>query len=128
MKRISLETKKSWQGFLFILPWFLGFLFLFLRPFISAIIYSFGNVSVETGSLQNEFVGMTHYIYAFTGDEKFPEHLRNRTAVSGAAGFILQLVYCYGAQPEVLFQRLLPGGVLPAYYHLMWCRTGNHPG
>ncbi len=100
MKRISLETKKSWQGFLFILPWFLGFLFLFLRPFISAIIYSFGNVSVETGSLQNEFVGMTHYIYAFTGDEKFPEHLRNA---------LIELLY---QVPLVLFFSLFIATVL----------------
>ena len=71
MKRIQLETKKAWQGFFFILPWLIGFVHFFLRQFIGAVIYSFNNISIETGELLMDPAGFENYIYAFTGDERF---------------------------------------------------------
>lgn len=75
MKRMQLETKKAWQGFFFILPWFLGFIFLFLRQFLSALIYSFNSLSIESGGIQKSFVGWSNFINAFSRDEKFPVYL-----------------------------------------------------
>lgn len=86
MKRtMDLETKKAWKGFLFILPWFLGFVFLFLRQFISAIVYSFNTISIEVGGIGYHFVGLQNYIDAFTSDEKF-------------------IVYLTGSLTELLYQ------------------------
>lgn len=76
-RRMHLETKKAWQGFFFILPWFLGFVFLFLRQFISTIVYSFNNLSIESGGILMDFAGIANYHYAFTGDDKYVVYLIN---------------------------------------------------
>jgi len=65
------------DGYLFILPWLIGFLFFFLTPIVLSITFCFSNVSVgETGYTLN-FVGFENFITALTKDGKYPEFLLN---------------------------------------------------
>ncbi len=49
--RLSYSSREALRGILFIAPWLIGFVFLFLRPFISAVIYSFNDVDLSSGEV-----------------------------------------------------------------------------
>ena len=70
-RRLSYEKKKSAYGYIFISLWLVGFLFLFLVPFVNAIIYSFNELDIEPGELHMTFVGWKNYLRAFTEDADF---------------------------------------------------------
>lgn len=74
-KDLRHETKRTIAGWLFILPWIVGFLVFFLRPLISTLRYSFsvvspGDMTVRpiTGGISAVFI---HYIEAFTRDPNY---------------------------------------------------------
>ena len=78
-KHMSLQTKKAIAGYLFILPFILGFLFFIVKPMIESLQMSFSNVKVGTGQggFLMEFVGIANYKKAFMVD---PEFIRMLTA------------------------------------------------
>ena len=63
------------RGILFIAPWLIGFLFLFLRPFITAIVFSFNDVDLSNGVIELTSMGIKNYTNAFTEDTKFMVYL-----------------------------------------------------
>lgn len=70
-RQLSYEKKKASYGYIFISLWLVGFLLLFLVPFINAIIYSFNELDIEPGELHMTFVGWQNYLRAFTEDADF---------------------------------------------------------
>ncbi len=69
--RMSYERKKSLAGYLFLAPWLIGFFGLFLRTFITSVLYSFSDVNLSTGGAQLTFVGIKNYNKAFLVDPDF---------------------------------------------------------
>lgn len=69
--RISYEKIKSRYGYVFISLWLVGFLLLFLVPFITSIGYSFNELTIEPGKLITKFTGWTNYQRAFQKDTDF---------------------------------------------------------
>jgi len=55
--------KKIW-GFIFLLPWIIGFLLFFLKPFIESFYFSFHTVSPTSNGLKMTYVGFERYINA----------------------------------------------------------------
>lgn len=73
-RRLTLRGKEAVAGYLFAIPFLVGFFGLFLPMIIKSIQFSFSNMSVE----QNGYVltkaannGLEHYIRALTIDPKF---------------------------------------------------------
>lgn len=73
--RLSYERKKSLSGYLFLLPWLIGFFGLFLRTFISSVAYSFSDLSITENGVHLEFVGLENYRRAFLIDPDFVPNL-----------------------------------------------------
>lgn len=71
MKKLSYERKKSYYGYLFISIWLVGFLVLFLSPFIQSVRYSLSKVSIEQGYVGMQWVGLKNYINLFTENTDF---------------------------------------------------------
>lgn len=71
MKKLSYERKKAYYGYLFISVWAVGFVLLFLLPFISSIRYSFSSVSIQQGYIGLESVGWKNYTDLFTKNTEF---------------------------------------------------------
>lgn len=68
MKRHSLkyETKRKVQGFVFLLPFLIGFFLFFAIPLFNTIKYSFNEVGVaDTGGMTFHYVGFQNYINLF---------------------------------------------------------------
>lgn len=75
LHRSSFERSGARAGYLFILPWLIGFLYFFCKPFLQAIRFSFSTVSFpDGGGIQYDFVGLQNYIHALRSD---PEFLRS---------------------------------------------------
>ncbi len=72
-KRMSgIARRRAMTGRLFVLPFTLGFILLFLYPALESLRYSFSNVSFSEGVFSVSWLGVDHYVFAFTRDSKFP--------------------------------------------------------
>ena len=66
-----MHKKDKYQGYLYILPWLIGFFVLTLYPFVVSFAYSF----TEYDMFHIEFVGLKNYIKIFTEDKIFLQSL-----------------------------------------------------
>ncbi|MEF9959238.1 MAG: sugar ABC transporter permease [Niameybacter sp.] len=66
MRALKYSTKRKIHGFIFILPWIIGFITFFAIPIINTTIYSFNQVSVgQAGGMNLVFSGMQNYVDLF---------------------------------------------------------------
>jgi len=65
-KRLTLNQKKQLYNLLFISPWLIGFLVLFLKPVIETVIYSFHYIVPSSTGMQMTPIGFDNYIRLFT--------------------------------------------------------------
>ena len=88
--KLSYERKKGYYGYVFISIWFIGFLFLFLVPFISTILYSVSNLTIATGSLDLQSVGFKNYSdLLFVNSEFLPAFTDTLTQVATTTPLII---------------------------------------
>lgn len=66
-RKMKYKTARSLFGWLYVLPFLIGFLMFFAVPLINTVIYSFSNVGVsDQGGMSLSFNGITNYINLFT--------------------------------------------------------------
>ncbi|MDF2542509.1 MAG: hypothetical protein K0S47_2227 [Herbinix sp.] len=66
-KRMKYSTSRKLNGFIFVLPWLLGFVIFFAVPIKNTILYSFNKVEVgDGGGIVLTFSGIQNYIDLFT--------------------------------------------------------------
>ena len=75
MQNISLEKKKSLQGHMFVLPFYLGFVFFFLIPIFKSISYVFCDVTFDVTGILTDFTGLANLKYIFNEDLEFKSNL-----------------------------------------------------
>jgi ABC-type sugar transport system permease subunit len=66
-KKLTLLQRRSLTGYLFILPWLIGFLYFYVRSIILTVQFSFSDLTMNAaaGGYELENVGFYNYIYAF---------------------------------------------------------------
>jgi ABC-type sugar transport system permease subunit len=66
-KKLTLLQKRMLMGYVFILPWFIGFLYFYVRSMVRTFQFSFSEVSMDaaSGGLALDFTGLENYLYAF---------------------------------------------------------------
>lgn len=72
-KLAGLQKRKAIAGYLFILPFILGFLLFMLKPMFQSLYMSFSNVKLGAGSVEMEWIGLKNYYDAFRTD---PDYMR----------------------------------------------------
>lgn len=70
-KKLSLEQKNRYYGLYFILPWFVGFMFLFMVPLLSSFRYSLSNLQVTNDGFSLDFIGLSNYREALFSHESY---------------------------------------------------------
>ncbi|SDZ90653.1 ABC-type sugar transport system, permease component [Lachnospiraceae bacterium NK3A20] len=70
-KYTGLQRRKAKAGYLFILPFIIGFLAFMVKPFFQSLYMSFCNVELTAGSFTPIWQGLTNYIYCFRVDPEF---------------------------------------------------------
>lgn len=74
--KLTYAKKRSFWGFLFLLPWIIGILCFFLVPVAKTFYYSVLDMSLKpSGGFQSTFNGIANYKYAFTVDPDFNTYL-----------------------------------------------------
>ena len=68
---LSLTQKRSLLGVVFILPWLLGFLFLFATPFFQSLQFSFSELKVAPNGYALDFIGFDNFKNALFVDPNF---------------------------------------------------------
>ncbi len=72
--RLSQRTytqKKAMWGFIYVLPWLLGFIFFFFVPLISSLRFSLSSVEANANGIIVNFIGFENYIEALTVNTSF---------------------------------------------------------
>lgn len=65
-KKLSLSKKRSITGYMFILPWLIGFILFYARSLFMTVQFSFSELTVNPGGGYTlDFVGFDNFIYAF---------------------------------------------------------------
>lgn len=67
----TLAHKDAVAGLLFILPWLIGTIYFFIKPFVTVILYSFFEVPNTGALLDGEFAGFRVFQRVFTEDTTF---------------------------------------------------------
>jgi ABC-type sugar transport system permease subunit len=70
MRKLTMEQKRSIEGFLFISPWIIGFTIFFANPIVQSAKLSLSKITNMKG-FQMEYVGLENYYKAFMWDVKF---------------------------------------------------------
>lgn len=70
-KYTGLQRRKAIAGYLFILPFVIGFLVFMVQPLFQSLYMSFSKVDLGAGSVKMNFDGLSNYIRAFTIDTEF---------------------------------------------------------
>ena len=70
-KKMTLAQKNSVAGYLFILPFIVGFVAFLAYPLIQSVYMSFCDVTVGAGGFNMKFNGLSNYVRAFTIDAEF---------------------------------------------------------
>ena len=86
----TLSHKDAVAGLLFILPWLIGTIYFFIKPFVTVILYSFFDVP-NTGSLRDStFAGLSVFKRVFTEDTTFiRSFFESILGIFGTAVFII---------------------------------------
>jgi multiple sugar transport system permease protein len=71
--RLSLVKKEAIFGYIFILPWIIGFLVLRFGPMLASLVLSFTEYAIISAPV---FVGLANFIKMFTNDPSFVDALR----------------------------------------------------
>ena len=75
--RIGLVTRREMKGYVFLLPWLIGFVVFFLVPLVQSVWYAWHDVKVTANGLKMTWVGWDNYLYLFQSDTVFVEQLGN---------------------------------------------------
>jgi ABC-type sugar transport system permease subunit len=66
-----LKRRKARWGYLFVLPWMLGFLFFFAAPVIQSLWYSLSDIKMSDTGFALTWVGMDNYAFMLLKDSRF---------------------------------------------------------
>ncbi|MCR5432572.1 MAG: sugar ABC transporter permease [Lachnospiraceae bacterium] len=79
--KLTLTRKRSVKGFLFIVPWLIGFLWFYLRSLFMTVEFSVSELTVSPGGGYTlEFVGLDNFLYAFRAHGTFKQVLTTSVA------------------------------------------------
>ncbi len=70
MKKLTLKQKENLKGYLFILPFIIGFAMFFIYPLLQSFLWSFGEVEFQN-DVSLKFSGIGNYVYALRSDPNF---------------------------------------------------------
>ena len=70
-RNVPYNVRKSLYGYGFIGLWLVGTVIFFIVPLVKSLIYSFSEVTIDSGKTITEYVGFSKYIKVLTEDEKF---------------------------------------------------------
>lgn len=129
-----LRRAEEMQGFIFILPWIIGFIGLQAGPMLFSLYASFTNYDVTS---QMNFIGLKNYITAFTQDPLFWQSLYNTVyyvvisvPLTTAGSILIALLLNQKIRGMRIFRTLyyLPSVLTGVAVYLLWMQLLSPSG
>jgi ABC-type sugar transport system permease subunit len=114
--RLSLQQKRDIGGYVFVLPFTIGFVLFFLYPFIQSIMFSLSEVKLVQGGFELVYKGLDNYSYVFLKHGTFVRDL-GETVLATLKSVPLILVFSFFAAC-LLNQKFRGRGVARAIFFL----------
>lgn len=73
--KMGYQKRKAMYGYGFIAIWMVGTLIFFLIPVVQSFLYSFQDITPDTGGMIGSWVGLDNYNYALNEDPNYREYL-----------------------------------------------------
>lgn len=73
--KLTIEGRKAMTGRLFVLPFYFGFAFFFLRSALQSLTFVFSDVQLQPGGFSTKWVGLNNLKYIFLSDPDFNKNL-----------------------------------------------------
>ncbi|SFF08572.1 ABC-type sugar transport system, permease component [Paenibacillus catalpae] len=86
MKNRTYAEQKALLGFLFVLPWLLGFIFFFIIPLVNSFRYSLSKIEANAAGMKISYIGFENYINALTVNTSF-----NRTLTESIINMVVNV-------------------------------------
>ncbi len=111
---ISYEQRQGFVGFMFVLPWFMGFLFFFLQPLLMSLNFSFSEISMFN-NYATTWAGTQNYLDAL----KNPDFVQKLTTTLGDLLVNVPVIIVFSLFVAVLLNRKFIGrGLVRAIFFL----------
>ncbi len=94
--RLSLRAREARNGYLFTLPFVIGFILMFLYPFIQSIMFSLSKLDIGSEGYKLSWIGLENYYTALFVNAEFPRLLAE-TALQMLRDVPLVLVFSFFA-------------------------------
>lgn len=108
--KLTLTKKRMINGYLFILPWLIGFIIFYIRSIILTTEFSFSKLTVgAVGGYELEFAGLENFIYAFREHGTFKQIL---TSSVGNMILDIPLIAFFSLFMAILLNRQFKGRTL----------------
>ncbi len=95
-KNISLNSRKTIGGYLFTLPFIIGFLFFFLYPLLQSVIFSLSKLEITNTGYNLNFIKLTNYYHILLEDPNFLKTLVS-TVITMVTNVPLTLAFSFFA-------------------------------
>lgn len=107
-KRLTLLQKRDLKGYLFILPWLVGFIVFYVRSIIMTGQFAFSELTMDAakGGYSLRFVGFDNFVYAFRTDPQFKQVL---TTSVGNMLVDVPLIIFFSLFMAMLLNKKFPG-------------------
>ena len=107
--RLTLHQKQKYRGIWFILPWLVGFLFLFFVPLINSLRYSFSTLKVNDSGFSLVSAGWSNFENALFQDETYV-----RTLIESMLNMVINvpLIVIFSLFAAVLLNQRFKGRAL----------------
>lgn len=107
-KPLTLIQKRSLSGYLFILPWLIGFIVFYIRSLFLAVQFSFSELKMnpQSGGFTLDFVAFDNFIYAFRVHPTFKQVL---TSSIGNMLIDVPLIIFFSLFMAILLNKKFPG-------------------
>jgi ABC-type sugar transport system permease subunit len=73
--RMIRKRREMFTGYMFVLPWMIGFLLFMAYPIYFSLHMSFHKVLITSDGIKTDFIGWDNFKYAFLSDPKYMEEL-----------------------------------------------------
>ncbi|NIK68105.1 sugar ABC transporter permease [Paenibacillus sp. BK720] len=86
MKQRTYAEQKALLGFLFVLPWLLGFILFFIIPLVNSFRYSLSKIEANSSGIKISYIGFENYINVLTVNTSF-----NRTLTEAILNMVVNV-------------------------------------
>ena len=114
-KQKNLAKKRAVSGYLFILPFILGFLFFMVKPFFQSLYMSFCKVDISAQGVQYIYAGLENYKRAFFIDPEFNQMLTDeiwRMVINSISTIIFSLFVALMLNTKFFLPVIFSSGII----------------